>query len=834
MAGDTLNTVGVSYARTLIRDGAVDKTSAWTFSAADGDELLGPDGKDWSRYGQCHLAKDPAAAEQTKAYWAFPFAKLKGGKVVLYRAALTAIRQRAAAQSATAIYEAAGRLLRDLDGGAEASAANGPTTIRANAFPVEIEAASAADKRPTFAMVGYTGAPMRIEGFYNPVIVDLAGLKYPSQQIPAYRGHDPDKLVGQTDTITVGKTLVLTGTITGDNEDAQEIVTQAKNGFKWQASIGADIVRREFLDAGKTATVNGREVTGPLLISRETMLGDMSFVPRGADTATSATVAASSSLGPSSTGDLTMFEQWLAAKGIDPAALTDATKSTLRAAYDAEQALKASAATAAAAAAAAAGTTPATGATDTVEAIIAEQRREDERIVEITKLTRQAIAKYPRMVDTIDRLAQAACASRTKTPRDYELDLLRVRPEVHHPSINARPALADIASNEVIEAAIASSLQLANIEKSYKPEVLDVVSARFPRGIGLREMFKLVAAANGYTQLSDHDHGGILRAAFNAERRQDIRAESGFSTVEISGILSNLMNKFLIVAFNAVENSWQLIASVRPVKDFKLNSSYALVGDTQYEKVGAGGEIKHAAAGETTYTVQADSYAKMMALTRKDIINDDLGALAQVPKRLGRGAALKINDIFWTVFLSNPTVNGNAFFSSGNKNVLTGAGSALSISALTSALALFRKQVDPDGKPLGITPKFLLTPPEIEITADQLMHSTLVVSNIASTGTAGTSQVLPGSNVFMNKFTPVTSVYLSNSSYTNNSATAWYLMASPEDLSTIEICFLNGRQTPIIESAEADFDVLGVRVRGFHDFGVNIQEFRAANRSAGA
>lgn len=169
------------------------------------------------------------------------------------------------------------------------------STLVTTAVAVELKAAPGDDpaKRPTFTIIGYTGAVMSISGFYSPVIVDLAGLKADTQQLPALRDHDAGRIVGQTSAISIdGKGVRLTGTVTGDNADATEVVTQAKNGFEWKASIGANIVRREFLDAGKKATVNGREVVGPVVIAREALLQEISFVSIGADNKTSATVAA--------------------------------------------------------------------------------------------------------------------------------------------------------------------------------------------------------------------------------------------------------------------------------------------------------------------------------------------------------------------------------------------------------------------------------------------------------------------------------------------------------------------------------------------------------------
>jgi hypothetical protein len=75
--------------------------------------------------------------------------------------------------------------------------------------------------------------------------------------------------------------------------------------------------------------------------------------------------------------------------------------------------------------------------------------------------------------------------------------------------------------------------------------------------------------------------------------------------------------------------------------------------------------------------------------------------------------------------------------------------------------------------------------------------------------------------------------YLSNAYYTGYSSKAWYLLADPNDLPVIEVAFLNGQESPTIETAEADFNVLGIQARGFHDFGASLQDPRAGVKSKG-
>ncbi len=110
-----LHKAGERRADSLIEAGKVDRSSPWSFSAEDGDKLLGPAGDDWSGYSEFHLGEDAEKDKETKARWHYPHGK--DGKV--YRSALVAIRQRAAQENADDVYEAAGRLLDKVDAKAE-------------------------------------------------------------------------------------------------------------------------------------------------------------------------------------------------------------------------------------------------------------------------------------------------------------------------------------------------------------------------------------------------------------------------------------------------------------------------------------------------------------------------------------------------------------------------------------------------------------------------------------------------------------------------------------------------------------------------------------------
>jgi len=129
-----LHKAAYSHAWALIRQGRIDKSSAWSFSAEDGNALLG-DPPDWDRYGLFFLLRLYSEDFETKEAYKYPYGK--GGK--LYRSALAAIRQRAAQQDEREIFEAAGRLLEGIDGKTEARQGFVAEMPQAGAVPSEFQ-----------------------------------------------------------------------------------------------------------------------------------------------------------------------------------------------------------------------------------------------------------------------------------------------------------------------------------------------------------------------------------------------------------------------------------------------------------------------------------------------------------------------------------------------------------------------------------------------------------------------------------------------------------------------------------------------------------------------
>lgn len=106
-----VNQTSLKRAKSFISQGKIDATSSWSFSASDGNKLLGTEDDNWKEYSSFHLAEDTSAKEKTKARYKYPWGK----DDKIYRRGVIAIKARASAQGETAIAGAADSLLQAID-----------------------------------------------------------------------------------------------------------------------------------------------------------------------------------------------------------------------------------------------------------------------------------------------------------------------------------------------------------------------------------------------------------------------------------------------------------------------------------------------------------------------------------------------------------------------------------------------------------------------------------------------------------------------------------------------------------------------------------------------
>lgn len=330
-------------------------------------------------------------------------------------------------------------------------------------------------------------------------------------------------------------------------------------------------------------------------------------------------------------------------------------------------------------------------------------------------------------------------------------------------------------------------------------------------------------AAPGAQELRGHS---MVELAREALQREGLKANFGDnmelaraainSTSTFPAIMSNLANKSVMVGFNEAETTYQIWAGKGSNRDFKEAARYALSEAGNLELVPEGGQFKQDSLGEASARTKVATYGKLFSLTRQAIINDDLGLFSKIATKYGSAAKRLVNKMVYAQLTGNVKMqDGVALFNSKHGNVAE-TGEALSVKAIAKAITAMRRQKGITEKAtLNITPKYLVVPPELEMVAYQIVNSTAAVDGVNS-GVA---------NPYKGRFIVVSDAELT-------APDAWYLVADATQHDTIEVTYLNGVETPRLETRQG-FEVDGIEYKVAFDCGVSALDFRGVFKNAG-
>ena len=323
------------------------------------------------------------------------------------------------------------------------------------------------------------------------------------------------------------------------------------------------------------------------------------------------------------------------------------------------------------------------------------------------------------------------------------------------------------------------------------------------RGYSMVEMARESLRRESGSTVNFGDNMELARAAIN-------------STSTFPAIMSNLANKSVMVGFNEAETTYQIWAGKGSNRDFKEAARVALSEAGTLELVPEGGQFKQDSFGEASARTKVATYGKLFSLTRQAIINDDLGLFSKIATKYGSAAKRLVNKMVYAQLTGNVKMQDNvALFDAKHGNV-AGTGEALSVKAIAKAITAMRRQKGITGEStLNITPKYLVVPPELEMTAYQIVNSTAAVDGVNS-GVA---------NPYKGRFIVVADAELTDPD-------AWYLVADATQHDTIEVTYLNGVETPRLETRQG-FDVDGIEYKVAFDCGVSALDFRGVFKNAG-
>ncbi len=333
------------------------------------------------------------------------------------------------------------------------------------------------------------------------------------------------------------------------------------------------------------------------------------------------------------------------------------------------------------------------------------------------------------------------------------------------------------------------------------------IEEEVPRLSGIREAY---IELSGDTEISGE---------FKLKKLTEAISSSTFSY-----LLGASMHRRLVTDYNEVDYGEGRIISVIPAPDFKTREAIR-VGyfgdlDTVDPETADYAEITAAADEEATYSV--GQKGNILTITRKTIINDDLGFIRRVPQRLGRAAKRTFARFVWTFFIGNANIyDAVAWFAAGHSNL---GSDALAIAALQTAITAMRDQTEPgSSEKLHLNPVLLVVPTALEWTAKGI----------------NTSRLLPGSanndaNPLFGKFGENNENILVNPLLTD--ANDWGLFADPKDIDIIEVGFLNGQEEPEMFLSDTPTqglmftsDKIQYKIR--HEYGGVVVDYRGAYKA---
>lgn len=256
-------------------------------------------------------------------------------------------------------------------------------------------------------------------------------------------------------------------------------------------------------------------------------------------------------------------------------------------------------------------------------------------------------------------------------------------------------------------------------------------------------------------------------------------------------IMLDALNKRLMKGWQAVydELPWRkLVSTIKNVKDFKTQYVMQTGDFTTLSAVQAGGTYYEMQFSDDSVSYSVAKYGGMFGLSFEAMTNDDLGVFGNASQKMGGAAARTVNSyVLSTLINANPTLYDSvALFNSTHANYLNGSGSyPLNQANLESAKTKMREQTDLDGNYLELRPKYLLVDPSNEFNARRLLES------IDDPSTANRAI-----NVHKGSLEVIVSNYVTDA--------AWYLIADPSVIETIEMGFLGGRVEPEIFEEASD------------------------------
>jgi hypothetical protein len=290
-------------------------------------------------------------------------------------------------------------------------------------------------------------------------------------------------------------------------------------------------------------------------------------------------------------------------------------------------------------------------------------------------------------------------------------------------------------------------------------------------------------------------------------------AQRALSTSDFPIVLANVANKTLRAGYESAPQTFKPFTKQTSAPDFKTIQRSQIGDAPQLKQVNEAGEFTYGSIGEGKESYNLATYGRIIAVTRQTLINDDLGAFADLPAKFGRAAANLESDIVWGIVTANAALNdGVALFHATHGNLGSGA---IAVAGLNSMRGAMRIQKSLDGQFINVMPAYLIVPAALETTAQQYTSADFV--------SAKSSDINPFKSALQVLVEPRLDAA---------STAVWYAAADPMTIDTIEYCYLDGNEGVYIETRNG-FEVDGMEIKARLDFAAKAIDYRGLYKSTG-
>jgi hypothetical protein len=306
----------------------------------------------------------------------------------------------------------------------------------------------------------------------------------------------------------------------------------------------------------------------------------------------------------------------------------------------------------------------------------------------------------------------------------------------------------------------------------------------------------------------------------------DLVQRNALTASDFPKLLGGVTNRILLAAWGVGPQTFSAFSAPIEIKDFR-QTALLRAGDFPAPlEVNESGEYRVGVIGESKQTMALASYGRIVKLTRQLLINDDIGALAALPKMGGIRIAAWQNSMVYAYLLSNPTMNDDSFalFATGHNNYVS-SGTVISIASVGAARQAIMQQATIDSATkdtatgttqpiyLNMSPSYLVVGPTIQTTAEQFVNVNLFAAKNVDV------------NPFSGKLTVVT-----DANITDN---RWYAFVDANVHPTLRHGYLQGYTGPRMET-QSRWESDGLDMKLAIDFGVGAEDYRGGYLNAGA